>query len=106
MTASSSYLDEQQLRAAGELDEVGSADDSLDVVVQVAFVQVHHVCGHPAGPQVTARGDDLFEQFGYLGYADVVDLLAHLAGRHGGHAGQAAQALWQVGGGVAERGEL
>src|SRR5581483_9083677 len=84
------WLDEQQLRTVGELDEVGGVDDALDLVVQVVLGEVHHVGGHPAGPQMPAGGDDLLEELGDVGHADVGDLLAHHVGGHGGHPRDAA----------------
>ena len=95
--------DEQQLRALGHLDEVAGTDDPLDLVVEVVHRQVVHVRGHPAGPQVAARGDDLLEELGDVGHVEVGDGLLELRGGHVGHPGQAAEPLRHVGGGVAEQ---
>src|SRR6476659_5404736 len=88
--------DEQELCSFGFLDEVGGADDALDLVVEVVLVEVVHVGRHAAGPEVPARGDDLFEELGDLRDTDLGDGLLQLRGGHRGHPRQAAEPLGHV----------
>src|SRR5690242_3680449 len=50
--------DEEELSAVSLLDEVGGADDPLDLAVEVVEPQVLHVGRHPARPEMTAGVDD------------------------------------------------